>query len=317
MLKAGVIGFGSIGKRHCENLISLGYPDITLFRQKGQGNPLELPEVSSFEKFINIPFDFVLIANPTSRHFEYLKELIPLQRNLFVEKPLVASSQELSELSKLLTTYMATGICAYNLRFHPCVNKVMELITDNKVGRIYSARFSVGQFLPDWRPASDYRTSYSAKIEMGGGVVLDLIHEIDLAFHLCGKYQSDLHAMVSKISDLEIETEDIAEIHYRSEKGALVSIHLDYLTRGYSRNFNLVGEKGTIYCDLHKSVVEYVNDEKLSESFTFESFNRNDMYFSLMKYYTECVIYGATAEPSLLEGLDSLQTALEVKSKFN
>ena len=316
MLKAGVIGFGSIGKRHCENLIRLGFTDITLFRNKGRGNPLGLAEISSFEDFLSIPFDFLVLANPTAMHFEYLEKLIPLQKNLFVEKPIAATMQELTELKEMLKDYDGTGICGYNLRFHPCVDKVAQLLADDRIGKIYSARFSVGQYLPDWRPGSDYRKSYSSRITMGGGVVLDLIHEIDLAAFLCGKYNGNLFAMVDQVSDLDIETEDIAEIIYKSEKNTLVSIHLDYLTREYTRYFDLIGEKGSIYCDLYKSRVQLVNENKVIETFTFEEFNRNDMYLSIMQYYTDCIVNGTRAEPDLAEGLESLKTALEVKSQF-
>lgn len=314
-MKIGVIGFGSIGKRHCENLISMGYSDITLLRSRAKSNPLGLNEVYDEDKFMSVPFDFVILSNPTSHHFRYLKQLIPLRRNLLVEKPIAAAFNEAAELAALLKNYDARGMCAYNLRFHPCVVKINELLSGNVAGKVYSVRFFVGQYLPDWRPGVDYRESYSAKKSFGGGVILDLIHEIDLAEFFCGSVQTGFHAIVDKISDLEIDSEDIAEIHYKSAKGISVSIHLDYLTKGYSRYFELLCENGNVHCDLFNAEIKISGDNNnIWDSYLFKDFRRNDMYISMIRYYIECLKSGVQPVPTLSDGLSSLTTALNAKS---
>lgn len=314
-MKIGVIGFGSIGRRHCENLLKLGFSDITLLRTQSKGNELRLDEVFSEDEFLSIPFDFIILSNPTSLHFRYLEKLIAKQFNILVEKPIVSKIEESRSLKKMLQNYKALGMCAYNLRHHPCVRKVTELLRTSSLGKIYSARFFVGQYLPDWRPQSDYRESYSASSALGGGVVLDLIHEIDLAAFLCGNVKSNFHAMVGKLSSLEIETEDIAEIHYQSEYETMISIHLDYLTRGYSRYFELICENGKILCDLFGAEVKIIGDKNIiTDVFTFKEFNRNDMYLSLIEYYFGCIKSQTQPKPNLTDGLSSLNTALTTKS---
>jgi len=293
----------------------MGYSDITLLRSRAKSNPLGLNEVYDDDEFMSVPFDFVILSNPTSLHFRYLKKLITLRRNLFVEKPIAVAFDEATELAVLLKNYDGLGMCAYNLRFHPCVVKINELLSGNIAGKVYSARFFVGQYLPDWRPGVDYRKSYSARKSLGGGVILDLIHEIDLAEFFCGSVQTGFHAIVDKVSDLEIDSEDIAEIHYKSNKEILVSIHMDYLTKGYSRHFELLCENANVCCDLFDTRIKITgSDNKILNSFLFPDFQRNDMYLSLIKYYTNCIKSGVQPVPTLTDGLSSLTTALNAKS---
>jgi len=314
--KVGLIGFGSIGKRHCRNLLSLGIKDITLLREKGKGNEFGFKELYLEQEFFDCPFDFVIISNPTALHYSYLEKLIPLQVNLLVEKPVAATSSELNSLKYLLMNYSATGMCAYNLRFHPCVVKAKEIIDNQSLGKVYSARFFVGQYLPDWRPGTDYRSSYSSVVKLGGGVLLDLIHEIDLADHLCGSVKDQFHAITGKVSDLEIETEDLAEIHYVSSQNAFVSIHLDYLVKGYSRHFEIIGEKGRIFCDLSKNEISIIQDKnEITASYSFTDFDRNDMYLSLITYYLKNLKDNTQPNPTLENGLSSLKVALLAKQK--
>jgi predicted dehydrogenase len=317
-LKVGVIGFGSIGKRHCENLMRLGITNITLYREKGKGNGKDLKEVYCFDEFLLGNFDFVVLSNPTAYHFTFLEKLIPLQINLFVEKPIAASNHEYKKLRALFKDYKAIGMTAYNLRFHPCVKKVKEILDNKTLGNTFSGRFFVGQYLPDWHPESDYKTSYSSSAELGGGVVLDLIHEIDLAQYLCGNAKKDFHSIVGKVSDLKIETEDLAEIHYRSTNNSIVSIHLDYLVKGYSRYFEMVCEKGRIYCDLFKNEIQLIADRnEIIDSYSFSGYNRNDMYLSMMEYFVKNIEENTIPVPSLKDGLTSLKLALMIKSTYH
>lgn len=314
-MRIGLIGYGSIGRRHCQNLLELGYNDITLLRTNGKTNEYGLDEKYDINVFLKTPFDFIIISNPTALHYKFLSELLPNNMNVLVEKPIACNSNEAGSLSNLILKYEGIGMSAYNLRFHPCIQKVNELIKIGTIGKIYAARFFVGQYLPDWRPHVDYRDSYSSKKSLGGGVVLDLIHEIDLALFFCGDIKSNFHAIVGKLSNLEIETEDVAEIHYRSVNNSFVSIHLDYLTQGYSRWFELIGENYRIHCDLFSSEVKVIGEKNKNESFyLYKEFNRNDMYLSLIKYYVECIKLNVRPKPSLSDGLSSLNLALRTKS---
>ena len=307
-LKAGIIGFGSIGRRHADNMIRLGLKDIFLYREQGRGNEFGFMEFSDFDEFMAQPIDFFLISNPTARHFGFLQKIIERNRNVLVEKPVVCTEREVDTIERLLPTCTGVGLVAYNLRFHPCVRRTDALLRSGVIGRPMYARFSVGQYLPDWHPGTDYSQSYSAKKEQGGGCALDLIHEIDLAIHLLGEPILPAHSLLAKVSNLVIDTEDTADFLYRTDTNVAVSVHLDYLYRGYKREFEIVGEEGTILCDLFRSrlLVTGSSEAKTLCDERFE-FQRNDMYLDLMKYYIECVTTGAMTKPSIREGLISVK----------
>ena len=179
-MKFGVIGYGSIGQRHVRNLLSLGYEDIVLLRNTGSGNEHDLTEFSDMQAFLDAHLDTVIISNPTSLHAEYVTQVLAQDIHVMVEKPLVATLEEWHSLQVQLEHYSGIGMTAYNMRFHPCVRETHHILSSEKLGKIYSARFFVGQYLPDWRSEIDYSKSYSASRKMGGGVLFDLIHEIIL-----------------------------------------------------------------------------------------------------------------------------------------
>lgn len=317
-LKIGVIGFGSIGKRHCANLLELGVKDIVLLRDKSKGNDYGLEEIYNIDDFFLYNFDFVIISNPTAFHFDFLKPLINRNQNLIVEKPIAATENEYFQLKELLKSYQGHGLCAYNLRFHPAIKKVKELLDIGKAGRIYSARFFVGQYLPDWRPNTNYRDSYSSKSELGGGVILDLSHEIDLAYYLFGEVKSNFHSITTKLSNLDINTEDISEVHYQTENNSIISIHLDYLVQGYSRHFEVIGETAQINCDLFTNEIKVIGkNNEIIEIYNFDNFTRNDMYIEMLKYYLNHFKEYQILTPNLLDGLYTLKIALGMKHQIN
>lgn len=314
-MKIGIIGFGSIGRRHAQNLIQLGFEDICLLRLEGKGNPLRCRELYDEDEFFRQKFDVVIVSTVTSEHFRFVDRLLSQHTNLLVEKPLVHLQSELDALLPKLESYKGIGSCAFNLRFHPAVIKVREWLETDRLGKVYSARFFVGQYLPDWKPDTDYRQSYSAIKSSGGGVVLDLIHEIDLAGSLFGGVKDSFHAIVDRVSDLQIETEDLAEIHYRSENSVIVSIHLDYLTQGYARHFEFIGEKASARCDLFEPLLTLTGSgNDVIERVEFKSFERNQMYLDMMKHFTSCIQTRSQPFPTLLESAIPMQTALKAKS---
>jgi len=282
-MRFGLIGYGSIGKRHVKNLLALGNEDIILLRGKGAGNELGLTEVNSLDALLAEEPDAVLVTNPTSKHFEYLSELIPRNMNLLVEKPLVSDASDLNRLRALLPSYEGFGMAAFNMRYHPVVVQARDWLQSGRMGQLYSARFHVGQYLPDWRPDQDYRESYSASRELGGGVILDLIHELDLAAHLVGLPADTVSRRVSRSANLEIDTEALAEVLYTDSRGAVVSVHLDYLTQGYRRHFELVGSEASLSADLQTSCMTFFLRDGGEEQVSFDDFERNDMYLALMQ----------------------------------
>lgn len=312
-MKVGVIGYGSIGQRHVQNLLQLGISDIKLLRVKGQGNIHGLEEFHSVADFFSKTYDFIIIATPTSEHFNYLARAIDHRVNFLCEKPLVSSTEQLTELEKSLVKYRLFGAVAMNMRFHPCIISLKSLLQEGIIGDIYSARFFVGQYLPDWRPTQDYTKSYSAKRQLGGGVTLDLIHEIDLATDLFGIPDGKLVSLSGKFSELAIDTEDITEILYITQRKSLISLHLDYVFRGYKREFLVIGEKGNIAVDLFRNtLLVHSFDGSIVTSQDFADFNKNEMYLHLLKVYINDLLNSTSLAPSISDGLMCNRIALKV-----
>lgn len=283
-MKILIIGLGSIGKRHCTNLINLGVENISIVTSRK-----ELPDqFKHFKSFTSIEaagknerYTHAVVCTPTAHHLEDLRQLIKLGvSQIYLEKPI---SNTLSEV-RIGLDYISKGnriVVGYDLHFDPGLNQVKSLLENQSIGRVYSANAFVGQFLPDWRPYEDYRLGMSASISKGGGVMLDLIHEFDYLCWLfgtpekvCGMYQMN--------PELEIETEDLADVLVGFKKGINVSIHLDYHQRNLVRNCLITGEKGSILWDLADRKVSFTNDSKQVEIFDFNSYERNDRYLKIM-----------------------------------
>ncbi|MBE2281647.1 MAG: Gfo/Idh/MocA family oxidoreductase [Ignavibacteriaceae bacterium] len=312
-LSAGVIGFGSIGKRHIDNLLNLGLNTITLLRVRNSKSHSGFLEVNNFEDFVGSGLDFVIISNPTALHYEFLSKLLNLNCNIFCEKPLVANLIEAISVKESLTLYSGISATAFNMRFHPVIIRLKDILESNIFGKVLHARLFVGQYLPDWRPNIDYSESYSAIRELGGGVTLDLVHEIDLAIFLFGKPDNEFKSISGKYSNLKINTEDITEIIYKSKSGNLISIHLDYIYRGYKRKIEIITEKCNINCDLFKNEISIIDEKGLTiEVYNFEEFNRNDMYYDLIKSYLDSIQLKKEFTPNLKDGLESNLIALDV-----
>lgn len=316
-MKIGLIGYGSIGKRHVKNLFSLGYKDITLLREKGCGNEFNLKEENDLNSFASNNFNFIIISNPSSFHFRTALPFIKSNDNLLIEKPAVFKKSEYLAMKELINRYTGFGMVAYNMRFHPSIKRIREIIESGLLGKIYSSRFFVGQYLPEWRPDQDYRIGVSASRSLGGGVVFELIHEIDMAVYLFGKPVSKVSSIALRLSTLEIETEDISEILFLSEKSVIISVHQDYLNRDYRRTIEIVGENGTLDCDLKRSAIKVVSESGRLMLDEVIPFTRNDMYLNLMKYYINCIINRELPVPDLNTGLESVRIAIEVKETNN
>lgn len=283
-MKILIIGLGSIGKRHCTNLINLGVENISIVTSKK-----ELPDqFKQLKSFASIKaageiemYTHAFVCTPTAHHLEDLQQLINLDvPHIYLEKPI---SNTLTEVSIGLD-YISKGnriVVGYDLHFDPGLNQVKSLLENHSIGRVYSANAFVGQFLPDWRPNEDYRLGMSASISKGGGVMLDLIHEFDYLCWLFGKPEK-VCGMYQMNPELEIETEDLADVLVRFQKGINVSIHLDYHQRNLVRNCMITGEKGSILWDLVNRKVSLTNDKKEVEIFDFNGFERNDRYLEIL-----------------------------------
>lgn len=245
-----VVGCGSIGERHIRNLKSLSTGeiiacDIDKKRISVIGEKYGVQTCANLSQALTQSIDAALVCTPPSTHIPIALQIIEHGSHVFIEKPLSNSLKGVDELLRRAKDKKLVVLVGYNFRFHPGLVLVKEMLEREEVGKILSARAEVGQYLPDWRPWQDYRKSYTAQKRLGGGIILDGSHELDYMRWLLGEVR-EVSCMAGKLSRLEVDTEDTAEVLLRFRSGAMVAVHLDFIRHDYTRNCELIGEKGTI-----------------------------------------------------------------------
>lgn len=242
-MNALVIGYGSIGKRHKQVLENIGL-HVSIVSRRSQPNIKCYNSIK--EAITNASFDYIVIANETSAHLNSLKEIIQndFKGKVLVEKPLFSNYEELEK--GFNNVYVA-----YNLRFHPLIHQLKTLLIDEE---ITSVNAYVGQYLPTWRPDSDYTKGYSAFSEQGGGVLRDLSHELDYLMLLFGEWES-LVSNASKISNLNIKSEDYVQITYITKNNIQIAVELNYLDRIMQRYMIIQTNNKTIKVDFISNLI--------------------------------------------------------------
>jgi predicted dehydrogenase len=227
-----VVGLGSIGRRHLTNARALGH--------EADGGRLE--EAASFAP------EALVVASPTSAHLEALRWAVDHGAHAYVEKPIAASTDGVVETLRAAEAAGLVVAVGYNLRFHPALEAIREGVDGGVIGRLLSVRAEVGQYLPDWHPDEDYQRSYAARAELGGGALLTLSHELDYVRWIAGEVE-DVRGIAARVSPLELDVDDVAELTCRLQGGAIASVHMDFVDRSHNRRSRWVGEEATIAWD--------------------------------------------------------------------
>jgi len=251
--------------------------------------------------------DLVFICTPPSAHIKIALEAVKNNAHVFIEKPLSNSLNKVDELNKIAKKKNLQIFVGYCFRFHKGLQLVKKMVDEQKIGKILSIRAEFGQYLPDWRPWQDYKKSYTAKKDLGGGIILDGSHEIDYARWLIGNVES-VFCFADKISSLDVETEDVAEILLKFKNGAIGEIHLDFIRPGYTRNCEILGEKGVIVWDFAENVVKIYDLKRKKWEVIKTPSDTNDMYVDEVEHVINAIKMG---KKSLIDGFDGEKT-LEV-----
>lgn len=233
-----VIGYGSIGARHARILTEQGHEVRCVTRCTDVPYSVFSSPRTALTEFRP---EMAIVSNATVDHLSTLQELADagFKKPVLVEKPLFNSIP--GALPNLTDVYVA-----YNLRFHPMIHRIRDIIAGKS---LLSARFHVGQYLPDWRPGRDYATTYSANRDLGGGVLRDLSHELDLALWLTGPWQR-VAALGGRFSSLAIDSDDVFSLLLSTRHCPVVSIHMDYLNRPPRRGIEINTDDLSLYADL-------------------------------------------------------------------
>ena len=290
-----VSGCGSIGRRHIENLLQLGghkilAQDPQADRREHVKRLFSIDCYESFDNALDREVDTVFICTPTSLHVSAALSALHSNCDVFIEKPLTHSPQECAELLALSSRLGRQVFVACNFRFEKGMQLVRQLLQEKRIGVVFSMAAEFGYYLPDWRPWQDYRNSYSAKMNLGGGVLLDSYHEFDLLHWLLGPVEQ-VFCVERRTGQLEIETEDVAVATLTFTKGAVGQVHLDYLRKPYRRRLELVGELGTLQWDFGMSVVRHYDAilNKWTVSEGEGQLNSNNMYAREVRHFLSCL----------------------------
>jgi len=312
-----VVGAGSIGRRHLSNLKKLGVTRLAAC----DPHPDRLEyvaaqfQVECFSDIAaglgNFQADAVLVCTPPVAHVEQSIQALRAGAHVFIEKPLSDRLDRVKELRNEAAKSGAVVQVGYNLRFYPSIQKLKEVVDASVVGKILWAHVEAGSYLPDWRPWQDYRKSYTARREAGGGILLDGSHEFDYVTWLFGAPQ-EVACMAGHVSQLEVDVEDCATAMLRFPDGTRADVHLDFIQRSYSRNCTLVGPLGRVQWDLPGNWVQITRPGEPVETMKFES-EIGDAYVAELAHFLECAQTGAQPRFTLDEAILTLRVALAAR----
>lgn len=249
MIRVVLVGFGSIGRRHLANIRTVEpQADITVLRHSR--DDAVVPEgadrvVHTLDAALEHLPEIGFVCGPTSTHAGVGVALARAGLHLFVEKPLALSAWEARQLVDACSQAGRMLIVGYNLRFSNSLRVMHAAAREGSIGRVMSGRAEVGQYLPEWRAGVDYRTTHSARAQLSGGIVFELSHEIDYLRWLLGEVTT-VDALVGRLSDLDVDVDDTAELLLSFANGSIGSIHLDMTRRDTKRRCELVGTDGTL-----------------------------------------------------------------------
>ncbi len=292
-----IVGLGSIGKRHLRLARELlPNADIRVLRHQptNEVHAYSNGSFSSIAESIAFAPQIAVIASPATFHIATAQALAEAGVHLLIEKPLSAS---LSGVTKLLETCKKQGVVSltgYNLRFLPSLQRYRDLLGENVVGKVISVRCEIGQYLPSWRPDSDYRQGVSAKHEFGGGALLELSHELDYLRWIFGEVES-VKATLSRQSMLEIDVEDTAHLILGFASALdgyqlLGAVNLDFIRHDTTRLCTAIGEKGSLrWNGLTGEVLFYGAGRKEWELMFSYQHHRDDSYMAEWQNFIECV----------------------------
>lgn len=289
-MKFLIAGYGSIGRRHLNNLKALGESDFLLYRTHHSTLPDEeirnIPVETDLVSALAQHPDAVVVANPSALHLEVAIPAAEAGCSILMEKPISHSTERIQELRAALKRGGGQFLTGFQFRYHPGLRKVAEWLSAGEIGTPLSAHAFWGEYLPGWHPWEDYRKSYAARADLGGGVVNTLCHPLDYLRWLLGEIDS-LWAYTSNGSELQLEVEDTADIGLRFTSGAQATVHLDYLMRPGRHDLEIIGDRGTIQWDNATAAARLYRDvdQQWIVAAPPEGFERNQLFLTEMAHF--------------------------------
>ena len=329
-MKILIAGLGSVGRRHLRNLIALGEKDIILLRSHRAtlpddelaGYPVETDLQEALNK--HAP-DAIIIANPTALHLDVAIPAAQAGCHILLEKPIANSLDRVNQLQEAAQKSGSRILVGFQFRYHPTLRKSRELIQQGALGQVLTVHVHWGEYLPQWHPWEDYRQSYAARSDLGGGVIVTLTHPLDYLRFIVGEVDA-LWSFNGHLSPLDLDVEDIAEIGLTFANGTLGGVHLNYVQRPPVHRMEIVGTNGTLRWDNADGVLHFYKlpapfgsysdnpPAPAIESFPPpEGFDRNQLFVEQTRHFLEVVRGESEPVCTLEDGIQALRLALAAK----
>lgn len=296
-----IVGYGSIGRRHLRNLKALGHKNFVLYRTGESTLPddeiLGIPVEHDFEKALSYSPIATIIANPTALHIPIALAAAKAGSHLFVEKPISHNMEGVEVLQRLVRRKKLIVQVGFQFRFNEKLIAIKKQIESNSIGEIVSAEAYWGEYLPDWHPWEDYRKSYSARRELGGGVLLTLCHPFDYLRWLLGDV-SEVSAIEARRGRLEIDVEDSASVLLKFTSKAMGNVHLNFIEKPQNHTLKIIGQNGILAWNSSSAP------------------DRNEMFIDEMKHFLSCIENKAKPLCTLDDGIKALRIVLAAKESI-
>ena len=298
-----IVGLGSIATKHLKAIDSLNIDtNICALRSKsGKIENKNIQHIYNLNELLVKP-DFVIISNPTAFHANTILDLLKLNCPLFIEKPVLNNCLKADDISRLIKKNKTITYVACNMRFHPSI-KFLKSFLETTNPNINEINVYCGSYLPDWRTNIDFRKSYSSNSQMGGGVHLDLIHELDYCNWIFGS-PNKIHSLKRSLSTLKINSVDYANYNLLYDKFSL-NLVLNYYRKNPKREIEIITENDIIVVDLLKNTV-ISSDKTLFNNKYFIQ----DTYNDQMKYFISKILKNEHPMNGFDEGVRILKLAL-------
>ena len=337
MMKFLICGLGSIGQRHIRMIRRVLNDDAEIAAFRSRNLPILIsdklqatfgnkPEEHygikcfyNFEEALAWKPDAAFVTNPISLHMGTAIRAAKAGCHIFIEKPLAHNAEGVKELMEIVKEKQLVCMIGYQLRYHPAYIKIKTVLEEKNIGRLTSADLHFGEWLPGMHPYEDYRESHAARKDQGGGVILCLSHEIDIALWLFGKPRR-VYAQGGHLSDLEMDVEDTADMCFsctNADREFPVHVHLDFLQKPARRYIHIAGEKGSIVFDYYTNelVIRSLPDGDIQKTI-YDQFQRNDMFLQEVTDFINSIRNCNLPPISLEDGITALKLCLAAKQSL-
>lgn len=262
-MKFLVVGGGSMGKRRIRCLLAnnikpdqIRMVDVRADRQAEVKEKHNVDSMSNLSAGLEWNPDAVVISVPGAAHMEVALAATRRKKHVFCEVPLSTSLEGADELTKLVEQHKLTFAPGCQPPMHPLFKQVKQWVQEPSFGKMLCMLAEFGQYLPDWHPYEDYRKFYAADQKMGGGNLDVIAQELAMFYWLLDDRATELFASGHKVSNLEINANDVWDISAGLRKGGRLQMHCDLLQRAGRNVLRFVGETGTVELNMGESLVK-------------------------------------------------------------